>query len=403
MQFASAIVPEANPKAAAETLSKQVLRELGGKPADLAFLFVSSLYEADWDELLDGLFHHLGKKVLIGCSGGGIIGPDKELEFTPAMSLVAAHLPGVQVHPFLITPKDLQGEEGEPLEQPPEFWIDRIGVRPEDEPIIVLLPNPFSCDVLSLLGEINRAYPKAPVIGGLASTTTQEEDPLLLFDTHVLGSGAVGVALTGNIKLETIVAQGCRPIGDSYVVTEAEENIIYQLGGKPSVEVLEQMYASLPQKDQELARQALFVGVVMNEYQSRFGRGDFLIRNLLGMDPEQNALAVGDRVEIGQTIQFHVRDADSSREDLEESLNQHKESIKQGPPQGGLIFSCMGRGRGLYGEAHYDIRTVRTAVGSVPLGGFFCNGEIGPVAGRNYVHGYTSSIGLFRPKTASDS
>ncbi len=223
---------------------------------------------------------------------------------------------------------------------------------------------------------------------------------LLFFNDEVVPEGAVGTLLSGNIRLETVVSQGCRPIGRPFIVTKAEENVILELAGKPATDALQALYQELPDPDKRLVRKALLVGVVMNEYQQKFKRGDFLIRNLIGMDPSAGAIAIGDRIETGQTVQFHVRDAETSKEDLQTLLEEHSKGAPKSGASGALLFSCLGRGKDLYGEPNYDIRAIQSALGTLPIAGFFCNGEIGPVGSRNYIHGFTSSLGLFRPKSA---
>ncbi|PIQ83086.1 MAG: hypothetical protein COV76_00015 [Candidatus Omnitrophica bacterium CG11_big_fil_rev_8_21_14_0_20_64_10] len=394
MKFAAGLSREKDPDAALETLLRQVRTGLRKKPADLAFLFISSLYPIQWERFLDRVQTELGTPLLIGCTGGGILGRNQELEFTPAMSLAAAHLPGIKCHPFTVSPDELEEERG------PGFWIEKLGCPPAREPVGILLPDPYSCDIVTLLSALGSVYPKMPVVGGLASSAQPRTRPTIFLNRRTVPEGAIGLLLSGDIQLKTIVSQGCRPVGRSYIVTRAEENAILELAGMPATEALRQMFDTLSPADRGLAEQALLLGVVMNERQESFQQGDFLIRNLIGMDPETGAILIGDRIESGQTVQFQVRDADSARADLAALLKAQEEAFRQKPPAGALLFSCMGRGQDLYGEPHHDVRAIRSAVGPIPIAGFFCNGEIGPVGGRTFVHGFTASLGLFGRKNS---
>ena len=204
--------------------------------------------------------------------------------------------------------------------------------------------------------------------------------------------------LRGNVVMDTIVAQGCRPIGEPLFVTWAEENILCQIDGRRATEVLSELYDSLSESDRELFRSSLFLGVVMNEGQQVYEQGDFLIRNVIGMDPDSGVLAVGERLSNGQVVQFHLRDALTSATDLEIMLERCKQDLGGSNPEGALLFSCLGRGEQLYGVADHDSRMIAEQLGQLPIGGFFCNGEIGPVGGRSFLHGYTSSIAVFRAR-----
>ena len=392
MIFAASLSHDADLVVATEAVVRQVTAQLAGRPCHLIVVFVSSLYRAAWGPFAARLQQALGNPVLIGCTAGGVLGDDRELESAPAVSLVAAHLPQVKLHPFTVISDDLTDDHG------PGFWIEKLGATPASQPVGIVLPDPLTCDVTTLVATLNTVYPTMPLIGGLASGAQQAGENALFLNDAVVTGGAVGVLLTGDVTLQTIVSQGCRPIGRPYIITKSEGNVILELAGVPATEALRQLFLTLPEADKALAQRALFLGIVMHEQQETFHRGDFLIRNLIGMDPETGALAVGDRVHVGQTVQFQLRDAQTSRDDLHHLLQEQSGTLKTAPPAGALLFTCMGRGQDLYGEPHYDTRTIQAALGTRPLGGFFCNGEIGPVGGRNFLHGFTSSLGLFRPR-----
>lgn len=210
--------------------------------------------------------------------------------------------------------------------------------------------------------------------------------------------GTVGVALSGNIVLETIVAQGCRPIGRPYQISSCERNIVIELKEQPPLVVLRNLLESLTEQDQELAQQSLFIGIARDEFKQDLAQGDFLIRNLLGIDPRTGAIAIGDRVRPGQRIQFHLRDAETSAEDLKFLLQQYQQSQSHPEGAGALMFSCLGRGEGLYGKPNFDSQLFSDYLNDIPLGGFFCSNEIGPVGGSTFIHGYTSVFGICRQK-----
>ncbi|HUJ08807.1 MAG TPA: FIST N-terminal domain-containing protein [Verrucomicrobiae bacterium] len=375
-------------------LGHQVAAQLGPAKADFAVLFVNPKFTPQIDDLVKSAQKAVGARHLIGCTGAGIIGTDQEFEQRPALSLLAGELPGVTIAPFHLTEKELEESTG------PAYWHFQLELEPGSEPNLLLFIDPFTTRAMQLVDALAEAYPQAPTIGGLASGAQQPGENRLFVDGEVYDEGAVGVGLTGRIALHTVVSQGCRPIGEPLTVTRAEKNIVFELAGRPPMKVLQDMLPQLPARDQKLARSALFLGRVINEYREEFSRGDFLIRNLIGSDPQSGALAVGDLMRTGQTVQFQVRDADTADEDLRHLLRQERRDLGGSQPAGVLLFSCVGRGEGMYGAAHHDIKVVQENLGPVPAAGFFCNGEIGPVGQRAFIHGFTSVIGVFTEPTA---
>jgi small ligand-binding sensory domain FIST len=388
MRFAAALSTKNDPLEVVEDLSQQIRTEFGSEKTDLALLFVHPQYVPRIEELLKGVRSAAGARHLTGCTGNGIIGTEQEVEHEPAVSLLVGQMRGVEIAPFHVTQHDLEESTG------PGFWHYQLEVEPAENANLILLADPFSVQAVQLVQALGEAYPGAPIVGGLASGGQQPGENRLFLDDEVFDDGAIGVALTGKIVLRTIVSQGCKPIGQPLTVTRADKNIILELGGRPPLAVLQEMLPQLPQDEQQLARTALFLGRVINEYKEEFGRGDFLIRNLVGHDPKSGALAVGDWMRTGQTVQFQVRDGQCADEDLRHLLAKEKQYCKQSQPAGALLFSCLGRGQGMYGEPSHDIRTLQHYVGPVATAGFFCNGEIGPIGDRAFVHGFTSVIGL---------
>ena len=364
----------------------------GGEP-DLAVVFVSSLFRHRFDEVPGLLRELLPARHVLGCSGGGTIGGGREIEHAPAVALSAAVLPGVEVHPFRLEAEDLPDLDG-----PPDAWHRALGVAPRPTPHFVLLSDPFSFDVEALARGLDYAFPRSGKVGGLASDSPAPGGNALYLDGEVHDSGLVGLALSGNLFVDTVVAQGCRPIGEPKVITRCKGSFLLELEGRRCLEVLQEVLLDLDERDRRLARHSLFLGMLMDPTNMKPAPGDFLVRNLLGADPRHGALAVGAELRPGQTVQFHLRDARTSSEDLERMLLRYRQDRGDTRPEGALLFSCLGRGQHLYGTPDHDTRLLEQHLGPVPTAGFFCNGEIGPVGGTTYVHGYTSCLGLFRPR-----
>ncbi|MGI2903843.1 FIST signal transduction protein [Tolypothrix sp. VBCCA 56010] len=394
MQWANALSTRPSLEAAVADVVQRAVSSLTA-PADLGLVFISSAFTSEYSRLLPLLAEKLSVPVLIGCSGGGVIGTtDKgqtqELEAEPALSLTLAHLPRVNIQPFYIVAEELPDLDG-----PPNAWLDLVGVPSSPTPQFILLSGSFSSGINDLLQGLDFAYPGSVTVGGQASGGGGR---IALFcNDRLYREGTVGLALTGNIVLETIVAQGCRPIGKPLQVTKADRNIIIELDEQVPLVVLRDLIGSLSDEDRMLAQNSLFVGVAMDEFKLALQQGDFLIRGILGVDPSAGAIAIGDRVRPGQRLQFHLRDAEASAEDLELLLQQYQDQSASEPSAvAALMFSCLGRGEGLYGKPNFDSQLFRRYFHDIPIGGFFCGGEIGPVAGSTFLHGYTSVFGICR-------
>ncbi|MEG4322571.1 MULTISPECIES: FIST N-terminal domain-containing protein [unclassified Microcoleus] len=408
MQWVSALSTRPSLESALKEVVEQADRQLEC-PADLALIFISSAFASEYSRLMPLLRELLPVPAILGCGGGGVIGTNRggiteEVEGSPAVSLSLARLPGVNVRTFHIGAEELPD-----LDSPPDTWVDLLGVPAQEEPQFIILADPFSAKINDLLQGLDYAYPGAPKVGGLAGGDGSR-GAALFCDYQLYREGTVGVALSGNIVLETIVAQGCRPIGHPYRVTEGERNILLKLEEQTDdtgrgrgierspLEALRELVQTLSEADRELAQHSLFVGLVSDEFKMTLEPGDFLIRNLLGVDPKVGAIAIGDRVRPGQRIQFHLRDARTSAEDLEMLLDRHQRAAEDRGTSsaGALMFSCLGRGEGLYGQSNFDSRLFGKYLKNIPLSGFFCNGEIGPVGGSTFLHGYTSVFGICR-------
>jgi small ligand-binding sensory domain FIST len=390
MQWASAISTDPDPTSALTQIKRAITKQLGGRDADLVCVFVSPHYGDSFARISELVRAHFSPRALIGCTAAGIVGGEREIELQPALSLCAARLPGVDLHTFHL-------DQYPGPDEGPEAWEAALGVPRIKPAYFVLLADPMGpppCDPRALLAGIDYAYPNAVQIGGLASVIAGNT---LFLDEDLYRSGLVGVALQGNVQVDTIVAQGCRPIGPPMTITTCEEHILHELDGQPAFHVLAALYQSLPSADQERMRYALHLGVASTELKGELEPGDYLMRNVIHMDQDRGFLAIGEELRQGQTVQFHLRDADSAREDLDLLLDQYQETQSTPPSAGALLFTCTGRGQSLFGQPDHDSNAFFQAMGEVPLGGFFCDGEIGPVGGATYLHGYTSSFGLFRP------
>lgn len=388
MPFAAALSTTPATSQAVDELCTQALAALSG-PADLALCFYSPHHAAGIDAAVATLQQRLAPRCLLGCPGEAIVGNDQEVEETPAMSLwLAKWSRAVQLTPFHLTLAETS--EGHSL----LGWPDELeGVDPE-QAVVVMLGDPFSFPADGFLHQVNEDYPGLRVVGGMGSGVHAPGQCGLIHGSQVVREGAVGVLLQGPIRVRSVVSQGCRPIGRHLVITRAHDNVMLELGGKPALAQLQQLWQELSPTDRELLQQGLHVGRVINEYQGEFQRGDFLVRNVVGMDKNTGAVAITDRVRVGQTVQFHVRDAETADEDLHAML-QIDLSAHEQPPAGALLFSCNGRGTRLFPQPHHDARVIRAEAGAVPLAGFFAQGEMGPVGGQNFLHGFTASVVLF--------
>ncbi len=319
MQWASAAADDAEIEPAVERAASALRAQLGACPADLVVAFVSPHHADAYARLPELLASRLGTATLIGCSAGGVIGGGREIEQRPGLALSAAYLPGVTVQPLRLGRTALPAADADPA-----VWREHLGVA-EDEPQLVLLPDPFSFDAEAIIRGLDRAYPGGTTIGGVASGGRQPGENALLLGAELHRDGMVGVALSGNLAIDTVVAQGCRPIGEPMFVTGCERNIIRQLDGKPPLAILQDLHERLDARDRQLARHSLFLGIVMKEDRVEYRQGDFLIRNLLGIDPQSGALAIGALIDETSVVQFHLRDAATSALDLEAMLQRYRQ------------------------------------------------------------------------------
>ncbi|MBW4514024.1 MAG: FIST C-terminal domain-containing protein [Timaviella obliquedivisa GSE-PSE-MK23-08B] len=405
MKWVNALSTRPSLEAAVEDVVEQA-QKLLRVPADLGLVFISSAFASEYSRLMPLLQEKLLQEkltlpALIGCCGGGIVGIDdhgsvQEVEDGAALSLTLARLPDVKVQTFHISTDVLPDPDSSP-----DDWVELMGVPPQDQPHFILLSDPMSSGTNELLQGLDFAYAGAAKVGGLADAGLSGSHSSLFCDFKQYREGVVGVALSGNLVMETIVAQGCRPIGQPYQVVEGERNILLKLEesayGKTHtpLEILQGIFEGLDEEDRALAQRSLSIGIAQSAFKQTLEQGDFLIRNVLGVDPRTGAMAIGDRVRPGQRIQFHLRDAEASEDDLTMLLERYQNQDQSSSPAGALMFACLGRGEGLYKRPNFDSRLF-TRYLNVPLSGFFCNGEIGPVGNTTFLHGYTSVFGICR-------
>lgn len=368
-----------------------IAESLGGD-IDLVFIFAAGYASADFDRLAGTIKGKLNAKTVLGCTCETVVGGDYEMENATSLSIFAAKLPNADLLPMHLNYQ--RADESAIIGWPGET----DGPWPEDS-VLLLLGEPFSFPVDILLERFNEDRPDVRIAGGMASGAYTPGQSRLLFNEETFDEGLLAVRISG-VPIRMLVSQGCRPIGEPMVVTGAERNIIESLGGKKSLDVVHELFNTLPTSEQRLFQNGLHLGRVVNEYQDKFEFGDFLIRNVIGIDKEQRSITIGDYVRPGQTVQFHIRDEQSASLELEQLL---KASVEQEPFAACLLFTCNGRGTNMFSDPHHDVLKVQAAnrnpdgtAAKVPVAGFFAAGEIGPVGNKSFLHGFTACVVLFQ-------
>ena len=364
---------------AASEAAHEAAAELTGD-VDLAFLFLSPTHLAAAPDAVEGVRRELAPRHVVGCVAEGVLGGRRELEEGPAAAVWAAGLPGADVDCFHAVA--LATDEGVAVTGFPEL---------DDPALVTLLVDPFTFPAAAFLERLNETWPGVPLVGGVAAGGREPGAQALILDDEVYGEGAVGAVLSG-VPVLTVVSQGCAPIGRDAVVTRAEGNVVYELAGEPTLARLRAEIGALSPERQALAARGILAGLVIDENQPQYGRGDYLMRGLLGADEATGALAIGAPVRVGQTLRFHVRDAASADDDLKRALGRSLSDVRAA---GALLFTCNGRGTHMFAEPDHDARVVADALGKDALAGFFCGGEIGPVGGKAFLHGFTATLAVF--------
>lgn len=355
---------------------------LGGAPADLVVVFAATANLDHIEEGLEAVEDRLGDNALVGCGAQGVVGAGRELE-DGGVVVWAASLPGGDVQTFHLeaTPT---GDGQLAISGVPEL---------DDADAAIMLADPYSFPVEPLLAQLGEDYPGLPIVGGIASAGDGPGEGVLLHDGAVARGGAVGVVLRG-VDVHPCVSQGARPIGPEMAITACEGNVVHELASQPALARLREAIGELEPDERSLAAQGLLLGIVIDPNRPEYERGDFLVRGILGVDQEDGSISVGEHVRMGQAVRLHVRDGASADADLREVLARELDGLGT-PPAGALVFTCNGRGRGMFGAPDHDALALEEAFGGAPAAGFFCAGEIGPVGPRNFLHGFTATVAVF--------
>jgi small ligand-binding sensory domain FIST len=366
--------------------------QLQAPRVSLGLIFMSPKYFPHAKQILEILRVHAQIPLLAGCSSQSLIVGEEEVEQNAGITLALYSMPGADVKAFHFTQEQVEEANG------PGYWPLETGIEPNQTNGWLVFIDPFHLDSETWLRTWNEAYAPLPVMGGLASGDYSEQLTQVYLSGEVFEEGGVAISIGGDVKLAGVTSQGCTPIGDTWTLTKVDENIIHEIGNRPAYEVLAETFNHLSAEEQKSARGNLFIGLVVNEYLDEFHRGDFLIRNLLGADPNSGSIAVGALPRLGQTVQFQRRSAAAATEDMNELLARTKRKLGDATIYGGCLCSCNGRGQNMFGKPNHDAQMVQQRLGPFGLAGFFCNGEIGPIGERNFLHGYTASLALFVKK-----
>ena len=389
---AAAHWPDDFEEAGLQQWAESLRGQLAAPQVSLGLVFMSPRFFPRAKQVLEILRVHARIPLLVGCSSQSLIVGDHEVEQNAGLTLGLYALPGAELQGVHFRQEQVEEANG------PGYWRMETGVEPDHTNGWLVFIDPFHLDSETWLRAWNEAYAPLPVFGGLASGDFSEQATQVYLNGDVFEEGGVAISVGGEVRLVGVTSQGCTPIGETWTLTKVEQNIIHQIGNRPAYEVLAETFNGLTPQQQKTARGNLFIGLVVNEYLEDFHRGDFLIRNLLGADPRTGSIAVGALPRLGQTVQFQRRSKEAATEDMEELLTRARKHLGDTPIYGGCLCSCNGRGQNLFGRPNHDAQMVQQRLGPLGLAGFFCNGEIGPVGEKSFLHGYTASLALFVKK-----
>ncbi|MGA3181737.1 MAG: FIST N-terminal domain-containing protein [Verrucomicrobiota bacterium] len=366
--------------------------QLRAPRVSLGLVFMTPKYFPAAAQILELIRVHGQVPLLLGCSSTGLIVGGREWEDKPGVALSLFSLPGAQLRGLRFTQEQVEESNG------PGYWHIETGLDASQVNGWLAFADPFHLDAEAVLRAWNQAYKARPILGGLASGNLTEQTTQVYLNGDVFQEGGVALAVAGAVEMVSVISQGCTPIGETWTITKAEGNFVHQIANRPAYEVLAETFGKLSAQEQLQARGNLFIGLVVNEYMEDFHQGDFLVRNILGADPHSGSLAVGAWPRQGQTLQFQRRDAAAADLDMKLLLDRLAEQLGKRRVYGGCLCSCNGRGHRLFGQMDHDASLVQARIGPVELTGFFCNGELGPVGDRNFLHSYTASLALFAEK-----
>jgi small ligand-binding sensory domain FIST len=376
-----------------EKALEQALEQVKDITADLVFLFANIEFAPYYEDMLRVVRREMQSPIVIGCSAQGIVGTDQELEDLPAVSLLALSLPGAHLYPVRITQEMVESTTR------PQQWHAQLGLSPEDVNAWFVFADPFQLDCEGLIASFSKAYAGIPMLGGLASGDLEDRYTYVFLNNEVFEDGAVGVAFGGPYTIYPLVSQGCDPIGETWTVTSVLDNgLLDGISNRSAHRMLVETLKTLNPDIQRGAQRNLMIGLAANEYQDSYERGSFLVRQLFGVDRRTGALAIGASTRVGQTLQFHLRNAASADLDLHEQLARAKRELGDSQPIAGILCTCNGRGIGMFGVPDHDASVIARELGQMPLAGLFCNGEVGPVGDRAFLHSFTASLGLLVKK-----
>ena len=365
------------------------LHDQGGADCSLLVMFVSYHHASAFGEAVDTIRSVVRPQHLLGCTMESVLGDDEELDGIAGMSALALTIPGMRITPFA-------GHPGQPLPlSRPDALPDHLGVE-HDTKAILMLADPFSTPITRLMPALNTLRidgRPVPALGGMASGASQPGHNRLALDDQLHNSGVIGATLSGAVDIDTLVSQGCRPVGDPLVITDVDANMLLELGGRQALDVLKHTAESVPDDERDLLQRGLLLGTVLDEHKGRFGRGDFLVRSILGVDQNRGGIIVGEFPRRGQTVQFHIRDAQAAHEDLHLLLDAQQLHAN---PLAVLLMSCNGRGQRLFGKRGHDLSIMRERLNEPPVTGCFAAGEIGPIGAASHLHGHTVVATIFR-------
>lgn len=385
MEFKSALACDNDPVALTRSICDQLATIA---TPDMVVLFISSRLNTSFERIVLEVRRRTSCRHLLACNAQSVLGNQQEVENQIAVSAMAMTLPGVDISPFR-----LEENQWQKLLTDADT-LNKALAAGDHTRAMLLFGDPFTTPITQLLEIISKEFPHSPVIGGMTSGIRAAGESRMALDGRIFNSGAIGVAFAGPVQIDCVVSQGCRPIGQPFKITAAHENLIESLDNQTPVEIIADLCRNLARADQiAVEKRGLLIGRVIDERKGNFGRGDFLVRNILDANRTTGSIAIGDMVNSGQIVQFHVQDAQTATEDLHLLLQGHL--VLADKPLGALMFSCNGRGERLFGRPNHDVAAVQNLLGPVPLAGFFAAGELGPVGRSNFIHGQTVCIALF--------
>jgi small ligand-binding sensory domain FIST len=394
----AAVVATADGRLAVDLLEAELSDPAGHEPPpDVLLVFVNDRWQAHYAAILEELRQRTGAATLIGASAGGVLANGREYEAVPGIAALALWLPGVTATPVRLH------QESVPLLEEPETWHATTGVDPAGVKGMILLADPYRMDANALVCGLGGCYPGVPIAGGMASASEHRRQTWVFIDGQVYDEGGVALLLEGPVRLLPVVAHGAEPAGEAWTITKIDRNTILEIGHRPALDVLLDTVrggAAAEAVDDDLPLGDWLIGFPVDEYQDGFDRGDFIVRGILGSDPEARSIVVGGKPRLGQTVQFQRRDPELAAIDLHQHL--HEVNVREPWPVAALLFTCNGRGEAMFGVPHRDSDIVVRHLPGVPVAGLFCSGEIGP-AGANAepaLHGFTATLALLLPDDA---